>query len=168
MASAVLVTPLGALSVVVCAILSSIFLKEKLSLFGKLGAGLSLLGSMSIAINAPSTHAAGNIREFQKLFLGVGFLVWGSRELHERASYRFTKLTFTAMLPPVCIVTSGEYASVSVQGNPHSADVTCLFCSPACHLCSPTLWSDAHVGSYHDLFSHWRTQCFNYLGYAEA
>lgn len=32
---AILVTPLGALSVVVCAILSSIFLNEKLTFFGE-------------------------------------------------------------------------------------------------------------------------------------
>jgi uncharacterized membrane protein len=40
---AVVVTPLGALSVVICAILSSIFLKEKLTFFGWLGCGLCIV-----------------------------------------------------------------------------------------------------------------------------
>jgi hypothetical protein len=36
-------TPMGALSVVICAILSSIFLNEKLSLFGWLGCALCIV-----------------------------------------------------------------------------------------------------------------------------
>lgn len=76
--SAVLVTPLGALSVVVSAILSSIFLKERLTLFGKVGCFLCIVGSTVIALNGPEQHAAGEIQEFQKMFLSVGFLVWGS------------------------------------------------------------------------------------------
>jgi magnesium transporter len=75
--SAVLVTPLGALSVVISAILSSIFLKEKLTLFGKIGCFLCIVGSTVIALNGPEQHAAGEIKEFQKMFLSVGFLVWG-------------------------------------------------------------------------------------------
>ena len=77
-ADAVLVTPLGALSVVICAILSSIFLKEKLTLFGKIGCFLCIVGSVIIAINAPTHHAGGKITEFQKLFLAPGFLTWAS------------------------------------------------------------------------------------------
>ncbi|KDQ27408.1 hypothetical protein PLEOSDRAFT_1104099 [Pleurotus ostreatus PC15] len=48
---AIVVTPLGALSVVVCAILSSFFLNEKLSFFGWLGCILCILGSVVIALN---------------------------------------------------------------------------------------------------------------------
>ncbi|KAF8893605.1 magnesium transporter NIPA-domain-containing protein [Infundibulicybe gibba] len=48
---AIVVTPLGALSVVVCAILSSLFLNEKLSFFGWLGCGLCIIGSVIIALN---------------------------------------------------------------------------------------------------------------------
>ncbi|PWN33794.1 DUF803-domain-containing protein, partial [Meira miltonrushii] len=75
--SAVLVTPLGALSVVISAILSSIFLKEKLTLFGKIGCFLCIVGSTVIALNGPEQHAAGEIQQFQKMFVSVGFLVWG-------------------------------------------------------------------------------------------
>ncbi|KAL0577853.1 hypothetical protein V5O48_004125 [Marasmius crinis-equi] len=70
-------TPLGALSVVICAVLSSMFLKEKLTFFGWLGCGLCIIGSTIIALNSPSHSTVGEIREFQKLFLAPGFLAWG-------------------------------------------------------------------------------------------
>ncbi|THU83461.1 DUF803-domain-containing protein [Dendrothele bispora CBS 962.96] len=75
---AIVVTPLGALSVVICAILSSFFLNEKLSFFGWLGCGLCIIGSVIIALNGPSEQSVGQITEFQKLFLAPGFLVYGS------------------------------------------------------------------------------------------
>ncbi|KAI0644678.1 DUF803-domain-containing protein [Trametes meyenii] len=75
---AIVVTPMGALSVVICAILSSLFLNEKLSFFGWLGCGLCILGSVIIALNGPQEESIGQIREFQKLFLAPGFLVYGS------------------------------------------------------------------------------------------
>ena len=43
-------TPLGALSVVICAILSSIFLNEKLNFFGWLGCGLCIV-SVSFCVS---------------------------------------------------------------------------------------------------------------------
>ncbi|PPQ73672.1 hypothetical protein CVT24_007333 [Panaeolus cyanescens] len=73
---AIVVTPLGALSVVVCAILSSLFLNEKLSFFGWLGCGLCILGSVIIALNGPKEETIGQIKEFQKLFLAPGFLAF--------------------------------------------------------------------------------------------
>ncbi|KAF8196583.1 magnesium transporter NIPA-domain-containing protein [Pholiota molesta] len=73
---AIVVTPLGALSVVICAILSSIFLNEKLSFFGWLGCGLCILGSVIIALNGPQEQTVGQITEFQKLFLAPGFLAY--------------------------------------------------------------------------------------------
>ncbi|KAJ6507436.1 magnesium transporter NIPA-domain-containing protein [Mycena vitilis] len=73
---AIVVTPLGALSVVICAILSSIFLKETLTFFGWLGCTLAILGSVIIALNGPSEASVGQILDFQKLFLSVGFLVY--------------------------------------------------------------------------------------------
>lgn len=75
-APAILVTPFGALSVVVCAVLSAIFLQETLTLFGKIGCFLCVIGSVVIALNGPSTHDSGSIVEFRKLFLSVGFLIW--------------------------------------------------------------------------------------------
>ncbi|KAG8134919.1 hypothetical protein E2320_007985, partial [Naja naja] len=52
-APATLVTPLGALSVLISAILSSYFLEEKLNIHGKLGCVLSILGSTVMVIHAP-------------------------------------------------------------------------------------------------------------------
>ncbi|KAI0047905.1 DUF803-domain-containing protein [Auriscalpium vulgare] len=75
---ALVVTPLGALSVVISAILSSIFLKEKLTFFGWLGCGLCLLGSTVIALNGPQEASVGHIKDFQKLFLAPGFIVYAS------------------------------------------------------------------------------------------
>ncbi|KAJ7587164.1 magnesium transporter NIPA-domain-containing protein [Mycena floridula] len=73
---AIVVTPLGALSVVVCAILSSLFLNEKLSFFGWLGCALSIFGSTIIALNGPKEATVGHIKDFQKLFLAPGFLAY--------------------------------------------------------------------------------------------
>ncbi|KAF5337657.1 hypothetical protein D9758_012997 [Tetrapyrgos nigripes] len=75
---AIVVTPLGALSVVICAILSSFFLNETLTFFGWLGCGLCIIGSVIIALNGPSEQSVGQIREFQKLFLAPGFLAYAS------------------------------------------------------------------------------------------
>ncbi|GAA6059478.1 hypothetical protein JCM10212_002221 [Sporobolomyces blumeae] len=75
---AILVTPLGAISVVVSNVLSHFFLNERLTTFGWLGSGLCILGAVIIALNGPQEQTASTIKEFQKLFLSVGFLVWGS------------------------------------------------------------------------------------------
>lgn len=52
-APASLVTPLGALSVLVTAVLASRFLNEKLNLLGKLGCLLCVLGSTIIVLHSP-------------------------------------------------------------------------------------------------------------------
>ncbi|WFD36502.1 hypothetical protein MCUN1_003383 [Malassezia cuniculi] len=75
-ADAVLVTPMGALSVVICAVLSAIFLKEFLTVFGKIGCFLCVVGSVIIAINAPEQKFGGDIHQYEKLFIAPGFLTW--------------------------------------------------------------------------------------------
>lgn len=52
-APASLVTPLGALSVIVAAVMASYFLGERLNLLGKLGCVLCVLGSIIIVIHSP-------------------------------------------------------------------------------------------------------------------
>ncbi|KAG0707045.1 magnesium transporter NIPA-domain-containing protein [Suillus ampliporus] len=71
---ALIVTPMGALSVVICAILSSIFLQEKLTFFGWLGCALCIIGSTIIALNGPQEQTPSEIEQFKKLFLAPGFL----------------------------------------------------------------------------------------------
>lgn len=73
---AILVTPLGALAVVVTTILSAIFLKERLSLVGKVGCFCCILGSISIAMNAPEQSSVNDIQEMQHYVITPGFLTY--------------------------------------------------------------------------------------------
>lgn len=71
---AILVTPLGALSVVITTILSAIFLKERLSMVGKVGCFLCIVGSVVIVMNAPSESSTATIQEMQHFVIAPGFL----------------------------------------------------------------------------------------------
>lgn len=71
---AILVTPLGALSVVVTTILSAIFLKERLSFVGKVSCAICILGSVVIVLNAPEQAAVRDIQEMQSFVISPGFL----------------------------------------------------------------------------------------------
>ena len=71
---AILVTPLGALSVVVTTILSAIFLKERLSFVGKVSCFICILGSVVIVLNAPEQAAVKDIQEMQHYVIAPGFL----------------------------------------------------------------------------------------------
>ncbi|TYJ59012.1 hypothetical protein B9479_000451 [Cryptococcus floricola] len=75
---AILVTPMGALSVVVAAILSHFMLKEKLTFFGWIGCTLCIMGAVILALNAPEEQSVTTIAAFKKLFLSAGFLAWAS------------------------------------------------------------------------------------------
>lgn len=71
---AILVTPLGALSVVITTILSAIFLKERLSFVGKVGCFSCIIGSIVIAMNAPQQSSVSDIQEMQQFVVTPGFL----------------------------------------------------------------------------------------------
>lgn len=71
---AILVTPLGALSVVVTTVLSAIFLKERLSFVGKISCAICIVGSVVIVLNAPEQAAVKNIEEMQDYVITPGFL----------------------------------------------------------------------------------------------
>ncbi|KAF5023704.1 hypothetical protein F66182_4270 [Fusarium sp. NRRL 66182] len=73
---AILVTPLGALSVVITAILSAIFLKERLSMVGKVACFLCIVGSIVIVMNAPHSSSVKDIQEMQSYFITPGFLTY--------------------------------------------------------------------------------------------
>lgn len=60
-APASLVTPLGALSVIITAVLSSKFLNERLNLLGKMGCFLCLVGSTIIVIHSPKENEVSDI-----------------------------------------------------------------------------------------------------------
>ncbi|RVE40604.1 hypothetical protein evm_014746 [Chilo suppressalis] len=63
-APAALVTPLGALSVIVTAVLSSKFLNEKLNIIGKIGCFLCVIGSIIFIIHSPKNE---EIKTFMEL-----------------------------------------------------------------------------------------------------
>ncbi|PLB47052.1 DUF803-domain-containing protein [Aspergillus steynii IBT 23096] len=73
---AILVTPLGALSVVITTILSAIFLKERLSFVGKVGCFTCILGSVVIAMNAPEQSSVNNIQDMKAYVITPGFLTY--------------------------------------------------------------------------------------------
>ncbi|KAF9930394.1 hypothetical protein FBU30_000525 [Linnemannia zychae] len=74
----ILVTPLGALSVVICAILSSIFLRERLNMQGKVGCAQCIVGATIIVFHAPEQASVKTIQEFKHLMIQPAFLSWTS------------------------------------------------------------------------------------------
>ncbi|URD78707.1 hypothetical protein MUK42_18569 [Musa troglodytarum] len=62
-APAILVTPLGALSIIVSAVLAHFMLNEKLHIFGVLGCVLCVVGSTSIVLHAPIEKDIESVKE---------------------------------------------------------------------------------------------------------
>ncbi|XP_059453578.1 probable magnesium transporter NIPA6 [Corylus avellana] len=75
-APAVLVTPLGALSIIVSAILAHFFLKEKLQKMGILGCVLCIVGSTLIVLHAPSERSLTSVEEIWELATQPAFLLY--------------------------------------------------------------------------------------------
>lgn len=71
-APAILVTPLGALSVLIGAVLGSYFLKEELGTLGKLGCAICLIGSVIIVLHAPPDKEIQSIEEILAYALTPG------------------------------------------------------------------------------------------------
>uniref|UniRef100_A0ACB8EIR4 Magnesium transporter NIPA4 n=1 Tax=Sphaerodactylus townsendi TaxID=933632 RepID=A0ACB8EIR4_9SAUR len=75
-APATIVTPLGALSVLISSILSSYLLGERLNLLGKLGCMLSIVGSTVLVIHAPEEEEVTTLDEMSSKLKEPGFLVY--------------------------------------------------------------------------------------------
>lgn len=88
-APAILVTPLGALSVLVSAVLASIMLKERLNLHGKVGCFLCIVGSTVLVIHAPPEDGVNTMEDLSAklreplfvcytaaVFIGAGVLMF--------------------------------------------------------------------------------------------
>ncbi|KAJ3387434.1 hypothetical protein HDU92_001957 [Lobulomyces angularis] len=75
---AILVTPLGALSVVISAALSSYFLNEKLTFSGKVGCVQCVIGSIIIVFYAPVEGGTQRIPEFFALTRHVPFIIYAA------------------------------------------------------------------------------------------
>lgn len=74
--AASLVTPLGALSVLVSAVLAARFLDEKVNLIGKIGCTLCILGSTVIVIHAPTEGEVDTLDQLSSMLLEIEFLVY--------------------------------------------------------------------------------------------
>ncbi|XP_043917347.1 magnesium transporter NIPA3 [Protopterus annectens] len=90
-APATLVTPLGALSVLLSAILSTYFLNERLNIHGKLGCVLSLLGSTVMVIHAPEEEEVNSLHDMELKLKDPGFIA-------------FAIVTIIASLVLICFV----------------------------------------------------------------
>lgn len=63
-APAILVTPLGALSVLIGAVLGSYFLQETLGVLGRLGSAICLIGAVVIVLHAPPDEEIETIDQY--------------------------------------------------------------------------------------------------------
>lgn len=75
-AQAILVAPLGALSVIISSVLASMFLQDELGFEGKIGCALSLLGSLIIVLNAPQDQDISSIDEIMDKATQPGFMIY--------------------------------------------------------------------------------------------
>ncbi|KAK3113678.1 hypothetical protein LTR53_008793 [Teratosphaeriaceae sp. CCFEE 6253] len=77
-APAILVTPLGALSVLIGAVLGSYILHERLGVLGRVGCATCLIGSVVIVLHAPPDKELRDIDELLHYALSLGFLAYGA------------------------------------------------------------------------------------------
>ncbi|KAK1343508.1 hypothetical protein QTO34_016288 [Cnephaeus nilssonii] len=75
-APATVITPLGALSVLISAILSSYFLGESLNLLGKLGCVICVTGSTVMVIHAPEEEKVTTVIEMAAKMKDTGYIVF--------------------------------------------------------------------------------------------
>lgn len=75
-APAVLVTPLGALSIIVSAVLAHFLLKERLQKMGVVGCVSCIVGSVVIVIHAPQEHTPSSVEEIWTLAIQPAFLFY--------------------------------------------------------------------------------------------
>ncbi|KAL4648324.1 magnesium transporter NIPA2-like [Arapaima gigas] len=75
-APATLVTPLGALSVLVSAVLSSYFLNERLNVHGKIGCLLCIMGSTVMVIHAPQEDEVASLSAMAEKLEDPGFIAY--------------------------------------------------------------------------------------------
>ncbi|KAG7097829.1 hypothetical protein E1B28_005146 [Marasmius oreades] len=72
----ILVTPLGALSVLIGAVLASFLLHEELGHLGRVGCGLSLIGSLIIVLHAPEDTPIDTVDQILGYAVHPGFLLY--------------------------------------------------------------------------------------------
>lgn len=75
-APAILVTPLGALSIIFSAVLAHFYLDERLHMFGVVGCILCLVGSVTIVLHAPLERDIESVKQVWHLATEPGFIVY--------------------------------------------------------------------------------------------
>ncbi|KAK1321648.1 hypothetical protein QJS10_CPA03g02216 [Acorus calamus] len=80
-APAVLVTPLGALSIIVSAVLAHFMLKERLQKMGVLGCISCIVGSVVIVIHAPQEQSPKSVLQIWDLATQPAFLIYAAATL---------------------------------------------------------------------------------------
>ncbi|KAL3635241.1 hypothetical protein CASFOL_019788 [Castilleja foliolosa] len=75
-APAILVTPLGALSIIISAVLAHIILRERLHIFGILGCALCVVGSTIIVLHAPQEREIESVKEVWDLATEPAFVCY--------------------------------------------------------------------------------------------
>ncbi|KAG8388955.1 hypothetical protein BUALT_Bualt02G0179100 [Buddleja alternifolia] len=75
-APAVLVTPLGALSIIVSAVLAQFILHEKLHQLGMMGCVMCIVGSIIIVIHAPQEQPISSVQEIWSMATQPSFLLY--------------------------------------------------------------------------------------------
>ncbi|KAI8474297.1 MAG: magnesium transporter NIPA-domain-containing protein [Monoraphidium minutum] len=77
-APAILVTPLGALSIIISALLADQILNEKLNVFGWVGCGLCINGSITIVLHAPAERPLTSVLEVWEMAMQPAFILYAS------------------------------------------------------------------------------------------
>ncbi|KAL6548547.1 hypothetical protein OROGR_008568 [Orobanche gracilis] len=75
-APAILVTPLGALSIIFSAVLAHFYLDERLHMFGVVGCILCLVGSVTIVLHAPLERDIESVKQVWHLATEPGFIIY--------------------------------------------------------------------------------------------
>ncbi|KAL1549654.1 putative magnesium transporter NIPA4 [Salvia divinorum] len=77
-APAILVTPLGALSIIISAVLAHVILRERLHIFGILGCALCVVGSITIVLHAPQEREIESVKEVWDLATEPAFVFYAA------------------------------------------------------------------------------------------
>ncbi|XP_057676976.1 magnesium transporter NIPA2-like isoform X4 [Corythoichthys intestinalis] len=121
-ASATLVTPLGALSVLCSALLSSCLLGEVLNVLCKMGCTLCVLGSVLLVIHAPQEQEVTSLWEMSHMLIQPGFVAYmscvsGACAFLMWVSCRRPAVLRANMLPDVAVCSLlGAFTVSSVKG----------------------------------------------------
>lgn len=115
-APASLITPLGALSVLVSSFLASRYLKEKLNILGKVGCLICVLGTILIVLHAPKENELRTMHELALRLEEPGFIIYGlSVLLTSMFLILYVSPRYGQSNPLVYITITGGMGSLSVM-----------------------------------------------------